>query len=277
METYERLRQKLRTDRVFLLASAVAFNGLLTAVPVLLLTAWALGAVAAGSSSARLDALELLLGLTPLSPAEAREVLGDIVAERTWIGVIGAITLVWTSTRLSTSLRQVLEVVFEIPEDARPGWLRGKLHDARLLVLGGTLFLLTAVSSSALHWAGGWISDTVGLVDPPGAVWAALAIAIGLVISIGMFFAVYRFVPGRRVKSYDAAVAAVFAGVLFEMAKHAFIIWLPYSRHLDLYGPLADLVAAALWAYYSALVFVTGAEISSARRSARALEAVSEG
>lgn len=270
METYERLRGKLREDRVFLLSSAIAFNSLITAIPILLLIAWGLGALAAGSGATRLEVLELLQRMTPLSSADARGLLGDLVAERAWIGTIGAIALIWTSTRLSTSLRQVLEIVFEIPEADRPAWLRGKLHDARLVVLGGTLFALTAVSTSALHWAGGRVGAILGIAHAmPRAAVTGLAVGVGLVVSIAMFYTVYRFVPGRRVAPLDAGVAAVFAGLLFELAKQAFVVWLPHSRQLDLYGPLAGMVLAALWIYYSSLVFVVGAEIAAVRRGVR--------
>ncbi|MDX1622584.1 MAG: YihY/virulence factor BrkB family protein [Gemmatimonadota bacterium] len=270
MDTYDRLRANLRRDRPFLLASAIAYNALLTAIPLLLLVAWGLGVFAAGSMTGRLEALEFLERMTPLSRTNAHELLGDLVAERSWIGAIGAIALVWTSTRLSTSLRQVLEIVFEVPEEKRPGWFGGKLHDARLVLLGGTLFALTAVSSSALHWVGGRAATVIG-IDPglPDGLAAALAVVLGLLVSIAMFYVLYRYVPNRRVAPYDAALAAVFAGVLFEIAKQAFVLWIPYSRQLELYGALADVVAAALWTYYSALVFVVGAEIARTRRDTR--------
>jgi len=180
-----------------------------------------------------------------------------------------AIVLVWTATRLSTSLRQVLEIVFEVPKELQPGWLEGKLHDVRIVLLGGTLLAITVASTSVLHWAGGRALSASGMADGlPRVVATWLAVPVGLLVSVAMFYVVYRFVPGSRVAPLDAAIAAVFAGVLFELAKQAFVLWIPHSRQLDLYGSVAGLVAAALWIHSSA-VFVAGAEIASARRGAR--------
>jgi len=181
-----------------------------------------------------------------------------------------AIVLVWTATRLSTSLRQVLEIVFEVPKELQPGWLEGKLHDVRIVLLGGTLLAITVASTSVLHWAGGRALSASGMADGlPRVVATWLAVPVGLLVSVAMFYVVYRFVPGSRVAPLDAAIAAVFAGVLFELAKQAFVLWIPHSRQLDLYGSVAGLVAAALWIYYSSVVFVAGAEIASIRRGAR--------
>lgn len=269
---YDRFRRKLDLDRPFLLASAIAFNVLLTTIPLLLLAMAALGVAVEGSAPTRGRVVEGVLRLVPLRSQPVEELVLTLMEDRGWIGTIGVLALLWTGTRLFTSLREVLEIVFEVPPERRLGTLQGKLHDARMVLLVGALFLLTVGLTSVLYGIQERGIQAFGLsAYEVGWLTATLGWLVALVLTVAMFYFAYRYVPDRAIPRFDAALAALFAGVLFELAKHAFVLYLSsaFGRLTFLYDSLAHVVALALWIYYSSLVFVVGAELASAHRRSR--------
>lgn len=266
---YARLREKLDRDRVFLLASALTFNALVAIVPLLLVTIAVLGVAIESSAVAREQVLLLIRRGIPLGDRlEVEQLLFTVVDDRGWIGLLGAVGSVWASTRLFTSLRDVLQIVLEIPPEARYGPVWGKLHDALMVAIAGSLFVLTLGITSTLRWIEAYGIRLLGL-SPADVGWAtsAASVVIAFAITWSMFFLVYRYVPDRGPPSFDAAIAATFGSALFEIAKHLFVAYLShFDRFTQLYGSFAGLVAVALWVYYSSLVFVVGAEIAAARR-----------
>lgn len=268
---YDRLRQKLVSDRVFLLASAVTFNVIVTVIPILLIVVSGLGGLIESSGTIRSHVLDYLDRTTPLSETNARELLGELVEDRGWLGTIGFVALAWTSTRLFTSLRDVLEIVFEIPFEGRLGLVEGKIHDIKMVLVVGVLFLLTVSVTSLFGWAGERGARALGLPSfGLGWVVDVTAVLLGGMVTFAMFYFLYRHVPDRRIGRFDAVMGGLFSAVLFELAKQAFAIYLlRFGRSIELYGSLGGLVAGVLWIYYSSVVFLVGAEIASARRWAR--------
>jgi membrane protein len=93
-----------------------------------------------------------------------------------------------------------------------------------------------------------------------------------------MFFALYKFLPLRRVRARAAVVAALFTTALFELARHVFARLIGSFHPGSLYtGTIAALVIAVVWVYYSALIFILGGEVGQVyelRRTRRRQRAV---
>ena len=77
-----------------------------------------------------------------------------------------------------------------------------------------------------------------------------------------MFFALYKFLPVRRVRTRTALLAAAFSGVGFEIAKWAFKAVVVSISVSSLYtGTIAALAIIVAWVYYAAVIFLVGGEI----------------
>ena len=77
-----------------------------------------------------------------------------------------------------------------------------------------------------------------------------------------MFFALYKFLPIRRVRAQTAWVAAVFTSVCFEAARTVFAFYTSTFNPASLYtGTLAAIVVVVVWVYYAALIFILGGEV----------------
>jgi membrane protein len=85
---------------------------------------------------------------------------------------------------------------------------------------------------------------------------------VGSALLALMFFALYKFLPIRRVRTKTAWVAALFALVMFELAKVAFNLYVSSFNPGSLYtGAAAAVVVVVIWVYYAALIFILGGEV----------------
>lgn len=254
--------EKAGRDEIFFLASGITFNVLLCFVPLILLAVAALGYVVASSTDAYLKAIEMVQRVVPTSGEEVRELLLGLVPQRTRVGIIGALALAWASTRLFGSLRTVVFVVFEIPDERRMGILEGKLHDLIMVAVVGLFFVVSMALSAFVGWIGELSVPLFGrFVDLP--LWSFLAgVALTFSITVTMFYILYRYLPNRAIGRDQALVAALVSGVLFEAAKYVFVGALARLTDFAIYGQFRTLILLMVWVYYSAVVFILGGEIA---------------
>jgi membrane protein len=78
-----------------------------------------------------------------------------------------------------------------------------------------------------------------------------------------MFFLIYKIIPNKKVHFTSALQGALFAGLLWEVAKH-FFSW--YVVHLTaysfFYGSLSTLIIFVFWVFYSSTILVVGGEFA---------------
>lgn len=259
-----------KEDNVLFLASGIAFNILLAAIPFILL---------------------LITGFTYLLPrlldvdpsAALRQVVGaflpaqagaggalvyalvdDVLRTRGAVTLYSAIVFLWLSTRLFGSLRTALADVFDI--ETERGLLRGKLFDAQMTLVATVLFAASQVVST---WMLLGTMRGLGVLSELGVrrevvgrfeLWAGRTLAF--VFITVMFFCLYKYLPVRRVRTRTAWLAAGFAGLLFEIAKHVFRLVVTSLDVQSLYtGTIAALVIVVAWVYYAAVIFLIGGEV----------------
>src|SRR5206468_963927 len=86
--------------------------------------------------------------------------------------------------------------------------------------------------------------------------------ALAFTILVMMFFALYKFLPIRRVRSKTAWVASFFTGFMFELAREVFGYYITAFNPGSLYtGTLISIVVVVVWFYYAALIFILGGEV----------------
>ncbi|HUX32439.1 MAG TPA: YihY/virulence factor BrkB family protein [Gemmatimonadaceae bacterium] len=256
-------------DNVLFLASGISFDILLASVPFVITlvsgVTIALDLSPASSSAEINDVVDRML--PPHSDAlglPVHRILGDALHAHHSLGLWSALIFILLSTRLFASLRTVLGDVFDV-EDTR-GIIAGKLFDVRMTLLATALFVANTMLSAYLTIArsrGIEILRDIGLRKD---IMGPLEYLLGRLVAFGflavMFFAIYRYLPARRIRWQSALVASLFTSMLFELAKHMFSVVITHVDAESVYtGTVAAIVIVVVWVYYSAIVFILGGEV----------------
>ncbi|MDQ6886024.1 MAG: YihY/virulence factor BrkB family protein [Gemmatimonadota bacterium] len=256
-------------DNIFFLAGGIAFNILLAAVPFFLLLFSGLGYLLNKSAKESTDTVwQVIHQFLPPHQESAdspiHRILNDIIATRGKVGLVGLIGFVWFTTRLFGSLRTVLAEVFDIEQER--SIIAGKIFDIELSVVSTLLFIAYTTLSAYLGVATTAGVRVLGEYGVRGALMGQLEYFLGTAIAtlfiVLMFFAMYKWVPKRRIRWRSAMLAGLVTGILFQIAKSAFTSYLLHFNPGSLYsGTVATIVIMVFWTYYSALIFIVGGEV----------------
>jgi membrane protein len=254
-------------DNVLFLAGGIAFNILLAAIPFFLLLitglTYLVPAITRVDSSVAIH--QFLDRLLPAAGGStAHQLIDDVMRTRGSVTIWSVLIFAWLSTRLFGSLRTALADVFDIENER--SILQGKIFDIEITVVSTVLFVASTIVSSylALGTARGLnVLLELGLRQD---VMSDLEYWIGRILAFifitTMFFALYKYLPVRKVRTRTALLAAVFAGVLFEVARDVFKLVVGGLNPQSIYtGTIAALVIVVVWVYYAALVFLIGGEV----------------
>jgi len=269
-EYLKRVWDHAAENNVLFLAGGIAFNILLAAVPFVLLLVtgltYLLPAIMRVDSTMAINAFidRLLPAPTGVVEDWVHQVLDEIMRSRGAVTVYSALIFTWLSTRLFGSLRSALADVFDIEHER--GIIQGKIFDIKITVVATVLFVASTTVTTYLALAtsrGLSELQQLGLrrdVMTNLEYWIGRGLAF-LFIAL-MFFALYKYLPIRKVRTRTAWLAAAFSAVLFEAAKQVFRIVLASVNPQTLYtGTIAALVIVVVWTYYAALIFLIGGEV----------------
>jgi membrane protein len=100
------------------------------------------------------------------------------------------------------------------------------------------------------------------------AQWKVLLWVFDLVLSTGiatlLFAMIYKLLPRRSIAWGDVWVGAFVTAVLFAVGKALIGVYLSKSAFTSSYGAAGSLLVLLLWIYYSAQIFLLGAEFTRA-------------
>jgi membrane protein len=256
-------------DNVLFLAGGIAFNILLAVVPFILLLVWfltyLLNKTSAGANEVVIHYLDRLLPAhQEMADSPYHKLLSEILNAHTKLPIWSSIGFVWFSTRLFGSLRTVLASVFDIENER--SIIGGKIFDIEMTILSTVLITANTLISTYVLLA---TNNSVQLLEDLGIrrdvmgtakAWGSHLVASVLLAT--MFFALYKYLPVRRVRTKTAWVAAGFTTVMFEFAKFVFTLYATSFNPGSLYtGSVAAIVVIVIWVYYAALVFILGGEV----------------
>jgi membrane protein len=175
--------------------------------------------------------------------------------------VVGAITLLITASGVFGEMQSALNAIWK----AQPkGTTVSRLMRARAASLGlvaalGFLLLVSLVISAILSG----LSSYINAVLPFGAlILQILNFVISFALISVLFAAIYKVLPDVKLYWADVLVGAVITALLFNVGKFLIGLYLSHSAVASSYGAAGALIIVMLWIYYSAQIFLLGAEFT---------------
>jgi membrane protein len=178
-----------------------------------------------------------------------------------WGAAVGIGLLLIGASTVFGQLQSALDSIWQVPKAPRPSGLWAFVR-ARLLSFGMVLgmafiiivsLLFSTVVAALGKWWGPLFSES-------------LAHVLDLVFSFGLltvvFAMIYRYVPSTHIPWRDVWVGAAVTAALFAVGKWAIGLYLGRSSVTAGFGPFASLVIVMVWVYYSAQIFLLGAEFT---------------
>jgi membrane protein len=183
--------------------------------------------------------------------------------EGTWATALSAVMLLVGATTVFAALQEALQQIWGGHSSLASGW-RGFLR-ARLLSFGfilaiGFLLLVSLTLTTALAALRGYATRHFeGVIGVFAGVDFLLSIALGT----GLVALMYRYLPARRLPWRHVLVGALVTALLFHLGRWAIGLYLGRATQPTAYGAAASFAALLLWLYYSAQIFLFGAEFTA--------------
>jgi membrane protein len=253
------------------MGAAIAYYTLFSLAPLLLIVV-SLAGIVFGPEAARGEIFAQLKDLLGEQGAAAAQGLLQSVnkpAQGLLATAIGLVTLVLGAASVFAELQNALDRIWRAP--LRKGSGLWSLIRTRLLsfgmVLGIGFLLIVSLLASALIAAfgkryanafGGW-----------ALVAEALNAAISFVVVTALFAMIYKILPRVRIGWRDVWIGAAVTALLFAIGKTLIGLYLGRSGVASGFGAAGSLIVLLVWMYYSAQIFLLGAEFTHVYAHAR--------
>lgn len=255
------------THHIFLFSGGLAFSLFTCIIPLILIVFWILGNFLS-SEEMELQIITLINTIIPYS--EYAEFVKQIIFTRVEeviefknvAGIIGFAGLFFTASGFFSSMRTVLNKINGTDIDVNI--FIGKLRDFLVIMIAILLFFASILLFPLLELLKSIAASTPYLQFFNNPIFQNLfTILFSLLLMTFLNFLFYTFIPTVKTKKRSALVGALWAALLWVGAKMAFGYYLSnFQTWGKIYGAYALLIVVAFWIYFTAALFIIGAEIA---------------
>ena len=247
------------------MGAALSYYTLFSIAPLLVIVV-AVAGLFFGTEAVRAEIFSQLSSLSGQKSALAVEEMLR-TANQPKEGAIAAISslvlLIIGATTVLGELQNALDRIWRAPAERKPsgvwGFLRSRLLSFTMILGVAFLLMVSLVLSAALaalgKWWGAWFRG-----------WEVLAHFIDLAVSFGMmtilFAMIYKIIPRVDIRWHDVWIGAAVTALLFSIGKVLIGLYLGKSDVASGFGAAGSLVLFMVWVYYSAQIFLIGAEFT---------------
>jgi membrane protein len=261
----ERVATAWRCDNVASMGAALAYYTMFSLAPLLLIVISVAG-LYFGESAARGEMENQLRFM--MGQAGAKAVLGLLSSvqnpsQSVAASMLGLLLLLVGATTVFGELHEALDRIWRVPARQHSRGIltlvRTRLLSFGMILTIGFLLMVSLVMSTILAIFGQWWGPLFGGWLAVAAILDALG---GYVLVTLMFALIYKIMPSARVQWRDVWVGAVFTAMLFSLGKWLIGYYIGHSGVVTGFGAAGSLVVVLIWVYYSAQIFLIGAEFT---------------
>lgn len=252
------------TDRSSAAGAALAFYCAFSLAPLLIIlltvAGWIVGAEAAYGQLS--DTLTQLFGRATADVLlEAMKQSQD--SEGLAAAAVSIVSLIVGATTVFAALEEALDNIWHAQALAPKGvwgWLKVRILSFGVILAVGFLLLVSLSVTSAL-------AALRSIIAARFTEFVVLAAVLDFVISLslvaGLIAIIYRYLPSKRLPWRPVLIGAVVTALLFHLGRWLIGLYLANSTQPSAFGAAASFAAMLLWLYYSAQIFLLGAEFTA--------------
>lgn len=259
-------RHKLTTN-----AAAISFFFLLSIIPILFIVIIILGSFVQSPEEAERFLLENVLDRVPES---SRQFILDLITQSRlienvktllnhsgWVTLISIGSLLWTSSGAFAAIEDAMTTIFGVKGR---NYFVSRLVEMSMVLIVGSLFLTSNIINMIIQSLkkSGAVIVGVDFADLP-YLWNFMTTVMPYVITIIMFYLIYKILPKTEIFSRAAWLGAVVAGVLLELTIYGFAYYVKnFGKYDVFYGSVAGVVIIIFCIYLASIILLIGAEVT---------------
>jgi membrane protein len=251
-------------DQASSISAALAFYCAFSLAPLLIIIVAIAGWIVGG------DVAYSYVGnqLTMLFGKQSAELIlaamrGAQTADGMLATIVSVVMLVIGASTVFAALESALQQVWggrKAPSRDWRGFVRARLISFGFILAIGFLLLVSLTLTTALAALRGYVlRHFEGLVG----MFAALDFFISIGLGTGLVALMYRYLPAKRLPWRHVITGALVTALLFHAGRWAIGLYLGRATQPTAYGAAASFAALLLWLYYSAQIFLFGAEFTA--------------
>jgi len=265
------LYRRVDEYHILLLGGGLAFSFMICVIPLVLVIFSVLGSILQASSVEQPVSrfIDTVIPY-PQYSTYVKDIIftriNEVITHKKLAGYLGVLGLLVAASSLFSCMRTVLNTIFSVGI-GKPLVL-GKLRDFGMIVLVLCFFLISTTLLPILEVVNELaekfeITNNLKIVALQRSSFSVVSLFVVFLI----FFILYYFIPYESLGKKVAAVSAFWAAVLWEMARQIFGYYIAnFAAPGNIFGTYVVLVMVVLWIYFSAVVFILGAEVGQLYR-----------
>ena len=252
-------------DDPFQSAAALSYYTLFSLAPLLIISIAVAGFVF-GHEAAHNQIVMTIQGLVGRESAEAVQAMIQSASNRPESGMlsslIGGIVLLFGAGGVVGQLQTSLNAIWGVKAQSDSGvheFIRRRFISFAMVLAVGFLLLVSLTISALISGAAQFMGGLIGEA-------ALIAHVLDILLSFGfitlLFATIYKLLPDVEIQWNDVLTGAAMTSVLFTIGKSLIGLYLGSSAITSIYGAAGSIITVLLWVYYSALIFLLGAEFT---------------
>lgn len=253
-------------SKAFVYAAALAFYTIFSVVPLLVL----LLSIASGMDNAPAVEQQMLEILAQGAGEVPGEFVGQIVEEggmrtgRGFAAVLGLLFLVWGASTIFHQLQNSINAMYGLPEayeTFRHGilyFLVTRLFSAAIVLSMGILFLVV-LGLNVIFTALPPTPIEIFFEELPFTN-VLLRFVLVPVVSLLFFAALYKWLPGGRMRWRDVLPGALLTVLLISVGNRLIRLYLEQVFSASIYGATGTVILFLTWIYYISMIILFGAK-----------------
>ena len=251
-------------DQASSISAALAFYCAFSLAPLLIIivsiAGWIVGSELAFSYVG--SQLTLLFG-KPSADLILAAMNGAQSTDGIWATALSVVMLLVGASTVFAALESALQQVWGGRNSMPRGWrsfVRARLISFGFILAIGFLLLVSLTLTTALAALRGYVlrhfEGLVGLL-------ATMDFLFSIVLGTGLVALMYRYLPARRLAWRHVLIGALVTALLFHLGRWGIGMYLGRATQPTAFGAAASFAALLLWLYYSAQIFLFGAEFTA--------------